>query len=207
MRPVNGFERPVLQWAVVACGVLLAAIAVLETVMLRRVKAERDALHAAELNGRVDRQQLEMVLARERTARETLSMEVGRRNAGAQTAPAVPTLTLAPLRSRAATPPEATMEAPQPTQVVELRLPLPRDAVAGVSYSAALRRWSTGELLWTRGGLTARGVDGRPTVTAFVTGDLFSGGPYEVALTGTTKDGQAVEVASYEIAVRPPRSR
>jgi hypothetical protein len=206
MRPVGGFERPALQWAFVACSAALIALAIAETVTLWRLKSERDSLRVAELNGRVDRQQLEIVLARERSARETLSSEVGRRNAaGEPSVSAVPTLTLAPLRTRAVTPPQATMDPPRAAQVVELRVQLPRAAQPLVSYTVALRRWSTGEVLWTRSGLVARDVEGRPTVTTYVTGDLLAPGAYEVALTGVGKDGHPSEVAGYEIAVRSPR--
>jgi protein involved in polysaccharide export with SLBB domain len=44
-------------------------------------------------------------------------------------------------------------------------------------------------------------------VTAFVTGDVFAPGAYEVALTATTADGMRTETASYEVAIRNRRDR
>jgi protein involved in polysaccharide export with SLBB domain len=41
-------------------------------------------------------------------------------------------------------------------------------------------------------------------VTAFVTGDVFAPGAYEVALTAVAADKKIADVAAYEIAVRPP---
>ena len=41
-------------------------------------------------------------------------------------------------------------------------------------------------------------------VTAFVTGDVFAPGAYEVALTTVSPDKKVADVAAYEIAVRHP---
>ena len=39
-------------------------------------------------------------------------------------------------------------------------------------------------------------------VTAFITGDVFPPGAYEVALTTLSSDKKVADVAAYEIAVR-----
>ena len=44
-------------------------------------------------------------------------------------------------------------------------------------------------------------------VAAFITGDVFAPGAYEVALTSVSSDKKIADVAAYQIAVRPPATR
>lgn len=79
----------------------------------------------------------------------------------------------------------------------------------GAQYNVGLDgasqiRASGGEQVWPRGALTGTKVDGRPAVTAPITGDVLTPGAYEILLTAIFADGKSSEVASYEVAVRPP---
>ena len=206
MRPVSGFERPALQWLFVALGVVLVVIAAGEAVGLRRARSQMHALRAADLNARVEREQLQSRAAREQSARESLTLEVGRLRAGRPGAsePA-PTLTLSPLQKRGATPPDATVERPAETQAIQLRLVLPPGRPPHASsYAVVVRTWSGGDTIWSRSGLSVSTVDNRAMVTAFITGDVFAPGAYEIALIGTSTGNKTEDIAAYEIAVRQP---
>ncbi len=203
MRQVGGLDRPVVQWLFVALGVGLVVVAAGEAIGLRRNRAQIEALRGADLNGRIERQQLEARLSRERAARESLSLQLARVG-GAPHAAAVPALTLAPLKKRGATPPLPTVAIPAPAQTIELHLMLdavPQDAKV---YAVTLRRWSEGAVVWSRHGLSASTLEGRPMVAALITGDVLAAGAYELALTA---DGATnIEIASYELSVgSPPR--
>jgi hypothetical protein len=207
MRPVGGFDRPVLQWLFVALGLALILAAAAEAVGLRRARTQIEALRAADLNRRLERQQLEARVAREQAARESLTLEIARlRGGNAAGGAPTPTLTLTPLKTRGATPPPPTVAVPAPAQAIELRLVLGAAPQRAKSYAITLRRWSGGEVVWSRGGLEALTVEGKPMVTARITGDVLTAGAYELALTANTPEGSAADVASYELAVgSPPR--
>ncbi len=204
MRPVRGLERPVFQWVLVGLSVVLIAVVAIETIELRRMKARADALHAAEMNGRLERQELEIRLAREQAARETLSIEVGRLRGAHDPSetPSPPTLTLSPRTKASATPPEATVDPPGPFQPIALRLAVPGRVDPRRTYAVSLRGWSGGPPLWMRGGLVPVMVEGRQMIVAHLTGDLLARGAYELALTAQGANGEAAQVASYELAVR-----
>ena len=202
MRPVSGFERPILQWLFVVLGAALAVMAGIEAVALVRAQSVVNSLRAADLEARVDRQQLEARAAREQAARESLSLELGRVRTGSA-AMEEPTLTLSAITVRAATPPAPTVEAPDATQMILLRLRLPRGpAPAGKRYAIALRTWSGGTVLWSRSGLAGSMLDREAMVTAPLTGDVLEPGAYEIALTDVTAS-TPVDVAFYEVSVRP----
>ena len=203
MRPVSGFERPGLQWLFVALAVVLVGLAAAEAVGLRRLRGQVESLRASDLNGRIEREQLQARMAREQSAREAFSLEVARLRGSPQAGASQPTLTLSPLIRRGATPPDPTVERPAENQAIQLRLLLPTGAVPrGSTYSVAVRAWSGGQTIWSRGGLAASTVEGRATVSAFLTGDVFPPGAYEVALTAMSSDNKIADVAAYEIAVR-----
>lgn len=201
MRPVRGFDRPVVQWAFVALAVVLIVLAGLLALAVRRLNATVGELHGSRLQERTEREQLEARLARERSTREALSLEIGRLRTGASDpagTAAAPTLTLQPLRRREPTPPPPTMNAPSPSQVVLLRLVLPPGADATQApYTATVRDWTTGQVQLTRGGLTTVPVDGGQAVAAYVTGEVFAPGAHEVILRS-----RETEIATYEITVR-----
>lgn len=201
MRPVSGFERPAVQWIFVAIGVLLITVAAGEVVGLHRMRAEIEKLRAANTNAGVHQEQLENQLTREQATREALALELARIRTGASTASAVqPTLTLMPLAKRGAQPPEATVAQPDASQLIELRLVLPPHSPAGRAYAVAIRSWSGGQTVWSRTGLSARMVGPQRMVTASVTGDVFSAGAYEVALSSSAADAGS-DVAFYELAI------
>jgi hypothetical protein len=205
MRPVSGFERPGLQWLFVAMAVVLVGLAAAEAVGLRRLRGQVESLRASDLNGRIEREQLQARLAREQSAREAFSLEVARLRRGPHAGATQPTLTLSPLIKRGATPPDATVERPAENQAIQLRLLLPPGPASRASnYNVSVRAWSGGETIWSRSGLAASTVEGRVMVTAFVTGDVFAPGAYEVALTAVSSDKKIADVAAYEIAVRSP---
>ncbi len=215
MRPVSGFERPIVQWVFMLLGGLLIAVAAAEAVGLRRGRAQIESLRAANLNARVQQEQLENRLTREQATREALTLELARIRSllsgarpeafdGAATPAGQPTLTLTALAKRDAQPPEPTVVQPPAGQAIQLRLVLPsarREPSA--RYTVALRTWSGGDLVWQRSGLAGSIVDGKPMVTAFVTGDVFGPGAYEVALTATSGG----EIAMYEVGVRASTGR
>jgi hypothetical protein len=185
----------------VALSILLVALAAWGAIGLRRASREIDRIKAADLEARVEREQIERRLAREQSTRESLALELARHRTRAAEGSAPPTLTLWPLRTRGATPPEATVAPPSATQVVDVRLVLPRGADRRhTQFHAAMRSWSGGDTIWMRGRLTASSIEGRPTVVARVPGDVFQPGAYEVALTAGSA-GAGADVASYEVTV------
>jgi hypothetical protein len=201
MRPVSGFERPVVQWSFVALGVVLVAVAAGEAVGLRRARAQIESLRAANLNDRVEQEQLERRLTREQATRDALALELARARAGASTPAAPPTLTLTPLTRRGVQPPDASVSQPTPAEAIQLRLVLPSArATPTARYSITVRTWSGGETIWQRTGLASTTVDGKPMIAAFITGDVLTAGAYEVILN--TAGDRAVEIATYEIGVR-----
>jgi hypothetical protein len=202
MRPVSGFERPLFQWLYVALGVVLVLVAAGEAVGLRRLRGEIAILRASDLNGRIERGRVQGREARERSAREALALEVARLRGSAPSGATYPTLTLSPLAKRGGIPPSPTVEAPGETQLLQLRLQLPGGSAATVgSYAIAVRTWSGGEAIWSRGGLHASSIEGRAMVTALMTGDVLSPGAYEIALTSASPEGKTSDVAAYEVAV------
>jgi hypothetical protein len=208
MRSVSGFERPGIQWLFLALGAVLVVVAVIEAVGLRRLRNEIATLRASNLSARVERQALQAKSAREQSAREALSLEVARLRGGTPPPVARPTLTLSPVLKRGPSPPEPTVDAPGESQPIQLRLLLPRGYTprAG-TLAVVVRTWSGGETIWSRGGVRASTVEGRPMVTAFITGDVLAPGAYEVTLTERASDGQEPGVAAYEFAVRAPAAR
>lgn len=203
MRPISGFERPVLQWLFVALSVILIGVAGGASWIARRANAAAEAARAAEEGHRLERQNLDAQLARERSTREALTLELARaRETGSGSARVMPTLTLAPLTTRGSSPPAPTVSVQHATQVIELRLVLPASAKPYTRFEAVLRDWTTGTLVWSRGGLTASKVDREQVLATLVTGDLFRAGAYELLVSGAAADGQKLEIASYEIAFR-----
>jgi hypothetical protein len=207
MRPVSGFDRPGLQWLFIALGIVLVIVAVIEAVGLRRLRHENATLRAADRDGRIERQELQAKAAREQSAREALSLQIARLRGGTRAGVSGPTLTLSPLLKRGPSPPEPTVELPSESQPIQLRLLLPRgQSASAATYVVVVRTWSGGEMVWSRGGVRASTVEGQPMVTAFITGDVFAPGVYEVTLATRAPDGKESDVAAYEVAVRPPRA-
>ena len=201
MRPVSGLDRPAVQWFFVIIAIVLIAVALLEAAALRRARGEIASARTSELNARLELSTLQSTSARERSAREALSLEVARLRRGGREGSGVPTLTLSPLTRRGSNPPDSTVDAPGKDAMIELRLVLPVRAVRTGSYTIAVRAWTGGETIWSRGGLRATSIEGRATVSALITGDVFAPGAYEVVLT-TAIDGKAGDVAAYEVATR-----
>jgi hypothetical protein len=201
MRPVSGFERPFVQWIFVALGVVLVAAAAGEAVGLLRARAQIANLRAANLNDRVQQEQLAQRLTREQATREALALELARARTGASTTGGPATLTLTPLTHRGVQPPAASVSQPPAAEPIQLRLLLPAGrAMPSTRYSITVRTWSGGEMIWQRAGLVATTVDGQPMIAAFITGDVLATGAYEVILN--TAGDRAVEIATYEIGVR-----
>lgn len=203
MRPISGFERPVVQWVFLALSLLLIAAAGSAAWVARRSNTAAAAARTAEERGRLERQQLEAQLARERSGREALSLELARQRQTAAEPPRVlPTLTLTPAVSRAATPPAPTVTMQHASQVIELRLVLPPGSGRRARFDVVLRDWSTGDVVWSRGGLAATTIDRRPAIAVFITGDVFRATAYELLVSAGTADGRKDEVAAYEVAFR-----
>jgi hypothetical protein len=203
MRPVSGFERPVLQWLFIALGIVLIAVAAAEGIALKRARAETATLRAADQHARIEIDKLSAEAARERAARESFSLQLARQR-GAASPVTQPTLTLSPLTKRAAQPPEPTVARPPDHQTIQLRLLLPgRTESPNANYSIVIRSWTGGDTVWSRSGLTMTTVDNKRMVTALITGDVFAPGAYEVALTRIVAGSSPADVASYEVAIRP----
>ena len=201
MRPVSGFDRPAVQWLFMVLGIALIGVAGGETLVLLRARAEIRSLRAESLNDRSAREQLEARAAREQSARESLSLELARQR-GATAAVTQPTLTLAPLRKRGAQPPDPTVTKPADSQAIQLRLVLPTSPEPpDARYSIVVRTWTGGATVWSREGVTMSTVDHKRMVTAFITGDVFTPGAYEIALTRHAGETTA-EVSSYEVGIR-----
>lgn len=207
MHPVSGLERPWIQWTFVALGVLLIALVAAEAIAIRRTREALQTARVAEMNARLDRQQLDIQLGRERSAREALAFDAARlRGSAASSASTPPTLTLTPLGKRGPTPPAPSVETPARELVIELRLTLPRNVPRGLhDFTIAIRHWSTGEAVWTRSGIASAAADDPAAVTAFVTGDALAAGAYEILLTAVNASGQPAEVATYEVAIAPQK--
>jgi len=203
MRPVSGFERPALQWLFIGLGLILILVAAGEGAALLRARAELATLRAADLNARTEIDKLSAEAARERAAREAFSLQLARQR-GAAAPVTQPTLTLSPLMKRGAQPPEATVARPPDHQSIQFRLLLPgRTEPQAAGYTIVIRTWSGGDTVWSRSGLTMTTVDNKRMVAAFITGDVFTPGAYEVALTRTVTGSSPADVASYEVAIRP----
>jgi hypothetical protein len=206
MRQVSGFERPGVQWLFVGLGVVLIGVAVGEAVALRRARVHVESLRAVDLNARIQEEQLRAQISREQAARESLSLELARQRGPG--APAVqPTLTLSPLVRRGPQPPDPTVVRPADNQLIQLRLLLPAAAKSEVArYRVAVRMWTGGDAVWSRGGLIPSTTENKRMVTAFISGDVFAPGAYEVVLTTDAGDKSA-DVAAYEVGVRAPDRR
>jgi hypothetical protein len=190
-----------VQWVFVALGVGLIAVAAAEAVALRRMQAQTSTLLAAKLQAETERDDLDRRLARERSAREALALEVSRLRGSTQGG-ALPTLTLQPLRAPSSAPPEPTVAPPSPLQLIALRLLLPAGADTRRPYALTIRTWSGGEHVWMRGGLTTSAVESQRMVIAHVGGDVLAPGSYEINLDVTAPDGERSHAASYELSVR-----
>ena len=202
MRPVSGFERPGLQWLFIALGIALIVVAAGEGVALLRARAQIATLRAADLNARIELDNLSAQAARDQAAREALKLELARQR-GAGVAVTQPTLTLSPLVKRGAQPPDPTVTKPADHQSIQLRLLLPgRTESREARYMIVIRTWSGGDPVWSRGGLMMTTVENKRMVTAFITGDVFAPGAYEIALTRVVGGGSPADVASYEVAIR-----
>jgi hypothetical protein len=203
MRPISGFERPIVQWLFVGLSVVLIVTAGAAAWGARRANAAATAARALEEGGRLERQHLDAQLARERSAREALSLELARqRETGAEAARMIPTLTLRPLATRGSLPPVATVATQHAAQVIEMRLVLPPGTERYARFDVVVRDWATGEAAWSRGGLVAGTIERQRMLSTFVTGDVFRAAAYELLVSGMTANGQRGEVASYEIAFR-----
>jgi hypothetical protein len=203
MRPISGFERPLIQWLFVLLSLCLMVAAGGAAWLARRANAAADLARSAEEGARFEGQQLDAQLARERSSREALSLELTRQREGvADPIRVLPTLTLTPVTARGATPPEPSVTTQHATQVIELRLVLPSSGKRYRGFDIALRDWSSGQGVWSRGGLIATTIDRQSMVATYVTGELFRRGAYELLVSGQTPEGKKEEVASYEISFK-----
>jgi hypothetical protein len=196
---VSGLERPAIQWTFVICGVVLIAISTWTGVALVRAHRALDEARAEARQSTLDREQTEASLARERAARESFMLQLGRERHAAAPA-ASPTLTLTPVKTRSARGPELAVPS-TPAPVIQLRLMLPPRTPLDGPFSITLRSWTSGEVLWTRASLRAGEANGKPAVIANLAPDVLTPGPYELLLTAGTPPS---EVAVYEVSIVPP---
>ena len=198
MRGVSGLERPAIQWTFVVCGVALIGISTWTGVALVRAWRAIDVARDEARQASLDREQTEASLARERAARESYMLQLGRERKAAVPA-AHPTLTLTPVKTRSARGPELAVPS-TPSPVVQLRLVLPPRAALDRPFTITLRSWRSGEVLWSRASLRAGDANGKPAILATVASDVLTPGPYELLLTAGTPPS---EVAVYEVSIVP----
>ena len=196
MRPISGFDRPAVQWIFALCGIALIAACAATGVALVRMRRTAEEARRAALQAQIDRDQVEAGLARERSTRESLTLQLGKERSAARVP--TPTLTLSPVTAKSTRGPEIAV--PQTdSPVVELRLLLPRGAPAG-PFTVTARSWTTGEVAWVRAGLTAGVADRRPAIVIPITSDVLAPGPYEFVLTA---GAPPKPIVTYEVAVVP----
>jgi hypothetical protein len=200
VRGVSGLERPAIQWIFVICGVVLIGISTWTGVALVRARRALDDARNEARQAGLDREQIEASLARERAARESFMLQLGRERHAAAAAPASgPTLTLVPVKTRSAKGPERAVPS-TPSPVVQLRLVLPPRVSHDQVFTMTLRSWTTGAVLWSRGSLGVGDANGKPAVITNLASDVLAPGPYELLLTAGTPPS---EVAVYEVSIVP----
>ena len=197
VRPVSGLDRPIIQWTFVLFGAVLIAISASTGVALTRARRAIATTRAEAEQARIERDRLDEALTRERAARESFMLQLGRERHAADAAP--PTLTLTPVTSRSARGPELAVPSPR-APLVQLRLMLPPRTALDRPFSITLRSWTTGEVLWSRGSIRASEANAKPAVLATIASDVLLPGPYELLLTAGTP---AAEVAGYEVSIVP----
>jgi hypothetical protein len=195
---VSGLERPAIQWTFVICGLALIAMSTWTGVALVRARRAIDVARTEAQQASLDREQTEASLARERAARESFMLQLGRERYAATPA-ANPTLTLTPVRTRSARGPELAVPSTQ-APIVQLRLVLPPRTAVDRPFTITLRSWTSGEVLWSRGALRPGDVNGKPAVVANLASEVLTPGPYELLLTAGTPPS---EVAVYEVSIVP----
>jgi hypothetical protein len=199
VRGVSGLERPVIQWTFVICGVALIGISTWTGVALVRARRALDEARDEVRQASLDREQTEASLARERSARESFMLQLGRERR-AVVPRSTPTLTLTPLTTRSARGPELAVPSTS-SPVVQLRLVLPPRTASDRPFTIALRSWTTGDVLWSRGSLHPGDANGKPAIVANLASDVLAPGPYELLLTAGTPPA---DVAVYEVSIVPP---
>lgn len=208
MRPVKGLDKPLVQWFLLAACAVMTILLVLAARSVARATRQVDDLVAGQTTAAVDRQSLEEQLTRERATREALALEIARLRArqGPETSSGseIPTLTLAPTASLGVGPPEPTVAEPGRAQLIELRLLMPETVGDNVKTCQIIARdWSTGQPRWSRADVPVADIDGRRAAVAYVTGEMFAPGAYELLVTPTASDTGASEpTVSFEVGVR-----
>ena len=207
VQPLKGFEKPLLQWAVVAASVVLVVLLASATLSLRRAQNELRAAGEAQRACEGDLRAVEEQLSKERAAREAFSLELARvraqQGSSATAIADVPTLTLVPPADRKPVPPAPALAAPEPALSIQLRLLLPPNVnLKQREFQIAARDWSTGRELWSTAHAASGMVDGRRAAIAHVTGEMLKPGSYELVITASGDSGTAPEpIASYELTV------
>jgi hypothetical protein len=215
MRGVRGFEKPGIQWTVIALGIALTILLVTATA---RIRTLQDLLRRTDQVMSTEgkrRETLERDLARERSTREAFALELARVRNGAGPAgsgPAAagpPTLTLDPVRERSGSPPAVNIDSPPLDTVVELRLLLPDKASSELKQlNLTARDWTTGAVRWSLGGVRVATADGRRAAVAHVSGEMVAAGVFEFVLAPVGDGGpQPESVAAYELGVNPRAAR
>jgi hypothetical protein len=215
VRRVRGFEKPGIQWTVIALGIALMILLVAATV---RIRTLQDLLRRADQVMSTEgkrRETLERDLARERSTREALALELARVRSGAacggsgDAAAGPPTLTLDPVRERSGSPPAVNIDSADPDTVVELRLLLPDTASSELKQlNLTARDWTTGAVRWSLGAVRVATADGRRAAVAQVSGEMIAPGVFEFVLAPVGEGGPQPEaVAAYELAVNPRAAR
>ena len=205
---MRGFERPRVQWMVLAVCALLTLMLVAATV---RIRALQDLLRKADQVITVhekQRQTQEQELARERSAREALALELGRVRStetagGAAGAGSPSTLTLDPVVQRSGSAPEHNIVAPPEYAAIELRLLLPdKVRTDAKELQITARDWSTGAVRWSVGSVRLGSAVGGRAALAYVTGAMLAPGAYEFVLAPIAESAPQPEpVAAYELGV------
>jgi hypothetical protein len=181
------------------CGVALVAISTWSGVALVRARRSLEEARAEAQQATRDREQTEASLVRERAARESYMLQLGRERHASASA-SNPTLTLTPIKTRSSRGP--ALAVPSTTApVVELRLLLPPGTPVDRPFVITLRSWTSGEVLWSRTSLRPGEVGAKPAVVTNLASDVLTTGSYELLLTAGTPP---TEIAVYEVSIIPP---
>ena len=192
MRGVPGFERPLAQWALVACAL---AIVVLAGLVIRRDRGMQTTIAELE-RGRAAAQArndaLERQLAHERAAREAFEISLGRE----RTTSAPAALALQPGLDPGGRP-KQQLRIPRDAPRVQLVLPIrgrifPR-------YRVAIRPFTGGDEIWAHAELQSAREATRVIVT--VPMEVIASGAYDLRLQGIDDKGRAQELAAFTFDV------
>jgi hypothetical protein len=187
---VPGGDRPVVQWMLIAAGIVIVVLAALLIQRQRQDRATIGALQAAVRDLTGQHEELERQLARERAAREAFQIGLGRE----RTINAPVAVALQPGLDRSGS--LTQLRIPKDLPRITLVLPL---AASYDRYRAALRDFTSGDELWSHARL--RPEAGSKRLDLVLPAEVLVSGRYELVLSGIDRDGTPGEAAVFVFEV------